>query len=61
MDPNELIKAGEIIAKSAGEIGVAIPFTSIVKRMLGPAADEVAEMLRDKARLYRYGGQLVPS
>jgi Abortive infection alpha len=58
MDPNELLKAGEIVAKSAGEIGLAIPFTGVVKRMLGPAADEVAEMLRDQIRLYRYTRQL---
>jgi hypothetical protein len=30
----------------------------MVKRMLGPAADEVAEMWRDQAKLYRYERQL---
>ena len=29
-----------------------------MKRMLGPAADEVAEILRDRVRLYRYGNQM---
>src|ERR1700686_3228249 len=32
----------------------AIPFTPIARRMLGPAADELAEMSRDHARMYRY-------
>ena len=40
MDPNEIIKAAPEIAKGAAALGAAIPFTGIVKRMLGPAADE---------------------
>jgi hypothetical protein len=39
MDPNDLIKAAPEIAKGAGALAAAIPFTAIVKRMLGPAAD----------------------
>jgi hypothetical protein len=58
MDPNELIKAAPEIAKGAGALAAAIPFTSIVKRMLGPAADELAEMWRDQVRMYRYERQL---
>jgi hypothetical protein len=58
MDANELIKAAPEIAKGAGVLAAAIPFTGIVKRMLGPAADEVAEIWRDQVRLYRYGRQL---
>lgn len=58
MDPNELIKAAPEVAKIAGPLAAAIPFTSIVKRMLGPAADEVAEMWRDQVRVYRYERQL---
>src|SRR5713101_4624484 len=58
MDPNELIKASPEIAKGLTVVGAAIPFTSIVKRMLGPAADELAEMLRDSVRLYRYERQI---
>src|ERR1035438_1132003 len=58
MDPNELIKAAPEIAKGAGALAAAIPFTSIVKKMLGPAADELAEMWRDQVRLYRYERQL---
>ncbi len=42
----------------AGALAAAVPFTAIVKRMLGPAADEVAEMWRDQVRVYRYGRQL---
>ena len=58
MDPNEIIKAAPEIAKAAAPIAAAIPFTGIVKRMLGPAADELAEMWRDQVRLYRYERQL---
>src|SRR6266404_9326374 len=58
MDPNELIKAAPEIAKGLTAVGAAIPFTAIVKRMLGPAADELAEMWRDQVRLYRYERQL---
>lgn len=54
----------EIIKHIPEAMGVAkvaaasIPFTAIVKRMLGPAADELAEMWRDQVRLYRYERQL---
>ena len=58
MGPDELIKAAPAIAKGAGALATAIPFTSVVKRMLGPAADEVAELWRDQVRVYRYGRQL---
>jgi hypothetical protein len=58
MDPNELIKAAPQLAKGAGALAAAVPFTAIVKRMLGPAADELAEMLRDQVRLYRYERQI---
>src|SRR5439155_1614813 len=58
MDANEIIKAAPEIAKIAAPLAAAIPFTAIVKRMLGPAADEFAEMWRDQVRLYRYERQL---
>jgi hypothetical protein len=58
MDPNELIKAAPAIAKGAGALAAAIPFTAIVKKMLGAAADELAEMWRDQVRMYRYERQL---
>jgi hypothetical protein len=58
MDPQDLIKAAPEIAKGLTAVGAAIPFTSIVKKMLGPAADELAEMWRDKIRMYRYGNQM---
>jgi hypothetical protein len=58
MDPNEIIKVAPEIAKGAAALGAAIPFTGIVKRMLGPAADELAEMWRDQIRVYRYERQL---
>ena len=54
MDPHELIA---VSGQLAG-VAAAIPFTSIVKRMLGPAADEIAERVRDEIKLYRYGRQL---
>jgi hypothetical protein len=56
--PDDLIRAAPAIAKGAGALAAAIPFTGIVKRMLGPAADELAEMWRDQVRLYRYERQL---
>src|SRR5580704_16581062 len=58
MDPADIVKAAPEIAKGVAAVGAAIPFTAIVKRMLGPAADELAEMWRDKVRLYRYERQL---
>src|SRR5437016_6381821 len=58
MNPDDIIKAAPAIAKGVEALAVAIPFTGIVKRMLGPAADEVAEMWRDQVRLYRYERQL---
>jgi hypothetical protein len=58
MNPDDLIHAAPVVAKGAAALGAAIPFTAIVKRMLGPAADEVAEMWRDQVRVYRYGRQL---
>jgi hypothetical protein len=58
MDPNELIKAAPELVKGPAALGAAIPFTGIVKRMLGPASDELAEMWRDQVRVYRYGRQL---
>jgi hypothetical protein len=58
VNPDDLLHAAPAIAKGAAAVGAAIPFTSIAKRMLGPAADEVAEMWRDQVRVYRYGRQL---
>src|SRR5580658_1521196 len=58
MGPDDIIKTVPEIAKVAGPLAAAIPFTGIVKRMLGPAADELAEMWRDQVRLYRYDRQL---
>jgi hypothetical protein len=58
MIPDEIVKAVPALAKGAAALGAAIPFTSIAKRILGPAADEVAEMWRDQVRLYRYGREL---
>jgi hypothetical protein len=61
MDPetvDSLVKAAPVIAKGVTAVGAAIPFTAIVKRMLGPAADELAEMWRDQVRMYRYERQL---
>jgi hypothetical protein len=58
MNPDDIIKAAPAIVKGAGALAAAIPFTAIVKRMLGPAADEVAEMWRDRVRMYRYERQV---
>ena len=40
MNPDDIVKAVPELAKAGAAVGAAIPFTSIVKRMLGPAADE---------------------
>jgi hypothetical protein len=57
MDPDEILHAAPALAKGAGALAAAIPFTGIVKRMLG-TADDVAEMWRDQIQVYRYGLQL---
>jgi Abortive infection alpha len=53
MDPTEIVKA----APEVGKIAAALGFTDAVRRMLGPAADEVGEILRDRVKLYRYERQ----
>jgi len=58
MSDYEILKHLPEVAKVVTPLAAAIPFTGIVKRMLGPAADEVAEMWKDQIRLYRYGRQL---
>jgi hypothetical protein len=58
MDPGEIIKAAPEIANVIVPAAVSIPFTGIVKRMLGPAVDELAEMWKDQIRLYRWSRQL---
>jgi Abortive infection alpha len=58
MDPSEIMHAAPQLVKAVAPIAAAVPFTGIVKRMLGPAADELAEMWRDQIRLYRYGRQI---
>ncbi|MGD1093809.1 MAG: hypothetical protein ABSB35_17690 [Bryobacteraceae bacterium] len=58
MNPDDLIKAAPFIARGAEALAAAIHFTAVVKRMLGPVADELAEMWRDQVRLYRHGPSL---
>ena len=58
MNSDDLIHAAPVVVKSAAALSAAIPFTAIVKRMLGPAADEVAKMWRDQVRVYGYQRQL---
>ncbi|MEO8049671.1 MAG: Abi-alpha family protein [Acidobacteriota bacterium] len=58
MDPTEITKHIPEIVGVAKVAAASIPFTGIVKRMFGPAADEVAEMWRDEVRIYRYGRQV---
>jgi len=58
MDPSEIVKHLPEAVSVAKVAAASIPFTSIVKRMLGPAADEVAEMWRDQVRVYRYERQV---
>jgi Abortive infection alpha len=58
MDPGQILLHGAELAKAGSAIGIAIPFTAVVKKILGPAADEIAERVRDEIRIYRYGRQL---
>jgi hypothetical protein len=57
MSADEIIKhIPEIASVTKVAIG-AVPFTAIVKRMVGPAADEVAQMWADKVKLWRFERQ----
>lgn len=58
MDPGEIVNTGLTAVKLGAAAGASIPFTALARRMLGPAADEVADMLRDSIRVYRYQRQL---
>jgi hypothetical protein len=58
MDAQEILNGAQQMMKVGATIGAVVPFTAIVKRILGPAADEIAERVRDEIRLYRYGRQL---
>ncbi len=58
MDPAEIVRYGGEALKIGTAVGAAVPFTALVKRILGPAADEIAERVRDEIRVYRYGRQL---
>jgi hypothetical protein len=58
MSDYEILKHVPEVAKAASVVAASVPFTAIVKRMLGPAADEVADRIRDEIRVYRYGRQL---
>ncbi len=58
MNPDDITKAAPAIAQGATALAAAIPLTAIAKKMLGPAADEVAEMWRDQVRLYRYRNEI---
>jgi hypothetical protein len=58
MDPSEILRHSTEIAKVGTAVGAAIPFTAVVKKILGPAADEIAQRVRDEIRVYRFGRQL---
>ena len=58
MTPDDIIHTAPAIAKGAAAIGAAIPFTGILKRLLGPAVDELAGQLALEVRRCRYGRQL---
>jgi hypothetical protein len=51
MSADEIIKHIPEAVSVAKVAAASIPFTAIVKRMLGPAADEVAQMWADKVKL----------
>jgi hypothetical protein len=54
MDTSEIIKA----APEASRVVAALVGSDLVRRMLGPAVDELGERWRDQVRLYRYGRQI---
>ena len=54
MNPAEIMKAVPEVAKIIVPVAAVIPFSAIAKRMLGPAADELAQVWKDQVRLYRY-------
>lgn len=58
MDPSDIVRYGSELASVGAAVSAAVPLTAVVKRMLGPAADEIAERVRDEIRLYRYKRQL---
>jgi len=55
MDLDTLAKGALEVAKAAA---LSVPFSKIVGRMLGPAADEYAEHLQQRVRLYRLPNEL---
>ena len=58
MDPNEIIKHVPDLMKGGAALAGALKFTDIIKTMLGPAADELADLWKDQVRLYRFERQL---
>lgn len=58
MDPTDITKHIPEVVSVAKVAAASIPFTSIVKRMLGDASDEVAKQLADEIKVYRYGRSL---
>jgi len=54
MEPTTAVTVAAEVAKAADKI----PFTALMSRMLGPAADELALKWQDSVRTYRYGNQL---
>jgi hypothetical protein len=57
-DITAIIKSATEVVKTGGELVGALKLTEIGKAMLGEATAEIAESLRDKVRLYRFGNQL---
>jgi hypothetical protein len=58
MNPTEITKHLPETVNVGSLAAANTPFTAVVRRMLGPAADELAEMSRDQVRVYRYGRQM---
>lgn len=58
MDPTEITRHIPEVVSVAKVAVASIPFTAIVKRMLGDASDEVAKQLADEIKVYRYGRSL---
>jgi hypothetical protein len=54
MEPITQAHAALEVAKNVSQL----PFTSVIKAILGPAAEELGQRVQDSVRAYRYGRQL---
>ena len=58
MSPEDITEVAPAFAKGGVALVAVAALTTVGKRILGPAVDEIAEMWRDQVRLYRYKREL---